>query len=55
MNLNLSGHHLDITPAIRAYVTSKLERRSATVSGTPPYRSSASRRPLRGENLASSV
>jgi len=26
MNLNLSGHHLDITPAIRAYVTNKLER-----------------------------
>ena len=26
MNLNLSGHHLDITPAIRAYVTTKLER-----------------------------
>jgi len=26
MNLNLSGHHLDITPAIRSYVTSKLER-----------------------------
>ena len=26
MNLNLSGHHLDITPAIRAYVTNKLVR-----------------------------
>ena len=26
MNLNLTGHHLDITPAIRDYVTSKLER-----------------------------
>ena len=26
MNLNLSGHHLDITPAIRSYVVSKLER-----------------------------
>jgi putative sigma-54 modulation protein len=26
MNLNLSGHHLEITPAIRSYVTSKLER-----------------------------
>ena len=26
MNLNLSGHHLDITPAIRAYVTTKLVR-----------------------------
>ena len=26
MNLNLSGHHLDITPAIRDYVTSKLTR-----------------------------
>jgi len=26
MNLNLSGHHLDITPAIRAYVVSKLVR-----------------------------
>ena len=26
MNLNLTGHHLDITPAIRAYVVSKLER-----------------------------
>lgn len=26
MNLNLTGHHLEITPAIRDYVTSKLER-----------------------------
>jgi putative sigma-54 modulation protein len=26
MNLQLTGHHLDITPAIRSYVTSKLER-----------------------------
>lgn len=26
MNLNLSGHHLEITPAIRSYVASKLER-----------------------------
>ena len=26
MNLNLTGVHLDITPAIRAYVTEKLER-----------------------------
>ncbi|HEX8011230.1 MAG TPA: ribosome-associated translation inhibitor RaiA [Casimicrobiaceae bacterium] len=26
MNLSLSGHHLDITPAIRAYVENKLER-----------------------------
>ncbi|MBA2350827.1 MAG: ribosome hibernation-promoting factor, HPF/YfiA family [Burkholderiales bacterium] len=26
MNLSLSGRHLDITPAIREYVTSKLER-----------------------------
>jgi len=26
MNLQLTGHHVDITPAIRAYVTSKLER-----------------------------
>lgn len=26
MNLNLSGHQLEITPAIRDYVTSKLER-----------------------------
>jgi putative sigma-54 modulation protein len=26
MNLHLSGHHLDITPAIRAYVTTKLGR-----------------------------
>lgn len=26
MNLNLTGHHLDITPAIRAYVVGKLER-----------------------------
>lgn len=26
MNLNLTGHHLDVTPAIRAYVTSKLEK-----------------------------
>jgi putative sigma-54 modulation protein len=26
MNLNLSGHHLAITPAIRSYVNGKLER-----------------------------
>ncbi len=26
MNLNLTGVHLDITPAIRAYVVGKLER-----------------------------
>jgi putative sigma-54 modulation protein len=26
MNLNLSGHHLEVTPAIRTYVQSKLER-----------------------------
>ena len=26
MNLNLTGHHLNITPAIREYVTSKLAR-----------------------------
>jgi putative sigma-54 modulation protein len=26
MNLNLTGHHIDITPAIRGYVTSKIER-----------------------------
>ena len=26
MNLSLTGHHLEITPAIRAYVTTKLVR-----------------------------
>ena len=26
MNLSISGHHLDVTPALRAYVESKLER-----------------------------
>lgn len=26
MNLTISGHHLEITPAIREYVKSKLER-----------------------------
>ncbi|MEO8485424.1 MAG: ribosome-associated translation inhibitor RaiA [Betaproteobacteria bacterium] len=26
MNLNLTGHHLEITPAIRDYVIAKLER-----------------------------
>ena len=26
MNLHLSGHHLEITPAMREYVTSKLSR-----------------------------
>ena len=26
MNLQISGHHLDVTPAIREYVTAKLER-----------------------------
>lgn len=26
MNLNLTGHHLEVTPALRDYVQSKLER-----------------------------
>lgn len=26
MNLTISGHHLEITPALRTYVTSKLDR-----------------------------
>lgn len=26
MNLNISGHHLEVTPAIRDYVNSKIER-----------------------------
>ena len=26
MNLNVSGHHLEVTPAIRTYVHAKLER-----------------------------
>ncbi|MCB1917401.1 MAG: ribosome-associated translation inhibitor RaiA [Rhodocyclaceae bacterium] len=26
MNLNITGHHLEVTPAIREYVTSKLDR-----------------------------
>ena len=26
MNLNVSGHHLDVTPAIRTYVSGKLDR-----------------------------
>ncbi len=26
MNLQISGHHLELTPAIREYVTGKLER-----------------------------
>ena len=26
MNLQLSGHHLELTPAIREYLTSKLDR-----------------------------
>lgn len=26
MNLNISGHHLDLTPPLRGYVTSKLKR-----------------------------
>jgi putative sigma-54 modulation protein len=26
MNLTISGHHLEVTPAIRAYVETKLER-----------------------------
>ena len=26
MNLTISGHHLEVTPAIRAYVAEKLER-----------------------------
>ncbi len=26
MNLNVSGHHLEVTPAIRSYVSGKLQR-----------------------------
>ncbi len=26
MNIHLTGHHLDVTPAIREYVTSKMDR-----------------------------
>jgi putative sigma-54 modulation protein len=26
MNLNITGHHLEVTPALREYVTSKLDR-----------------------------
>jgi putative sigma-54 modulation protein len=26
MNLNVSGHHLDVSPAIRSYVSDKLDR-----------------------------
>lgn len=26
MNLNISGHHLEVTPAMREYVVTKLER-----------------------------
>lgn len=26
MNLNITGHHIEVTPAIREYVTSKLDR-----------------------------
>ena len=26
MNLNVSGHHLDVTPAIHAYIEEKMER-----------------------------
>ena len=26
MNLSISGHHLEVTPALREYVTAKLER-----------------------------
>lgn len=26
MNLNISGHHLDLTPALRSYVAEKLKR-----------------------------
>ncbi|HSC81638.1 MAG TPA: ribosome-associated translation inhibitor RaiA [Chitinolyticbacter sp.] len=26
MNLNISGHHLEVTPSIREYVTTKLDR-----------------------------
>ena len=31
MNLNLTGHHVEITPAMRDYVTSKLARSFVTL------------------------
>ncbi len=30
MNLNITGHHLEITPAIRSYVADKLDRVTVT-------------------------
>ena len=26
MNLSINGHHLEVTPALRTYVTTKLDR-----------------------------
>ncbi len=34
MNLNLTGHHLEITQAIRDYVASKLEQDQHGISTT---------------------
>lgn len=33
MNLNLSGHHIDISPALREYVTSKIKRVERRLDG----------------------
>ena len=32
MNLTISGHHLEVTPALRMYVTEKLDRITRQVS-----------------------
>lgn len=33
MNLTISGHHLEVTPAIRSHVESKLERMKRNFDG----------------------
>lgn len=33
MQINLTGHHLEITPAIKDYITEKLQRVNRRISG----------------------
>lgn len=47
MNLNISGHHLDITPAIRDYVNTKLSRSLRRIDGVVDAHVILSKEPIK--------
>ena len=46
MNLTISGHHLEVTPALRDYVSTKMERVTRTVYLTGRTVANLPRRPV---------